>query len=91
MKLSPEFMLKEIAGTYVLIPVGQNIVACKNLMRLNDTGAFIMQKLEEDIAYDALLDSLVKEYEAEENEVDLLRTDLDAFLAKAKEINAITD
>ncbi len=91
MKLSSEFMLKEIAGTFVLIPVGQNIVACKNLLRLNDTGAFIMKKIEEEISYDDLLDSLVKEYEAEENEVDILRTDLDAFLAKAREISAIVE
>lgn len=91
MKLSSEFMLKEIAGTFVLIPVGQNIVACKNLLRLNETGAFIMQKLEEGTTYDDLLNALVVEYEAEENEVDILRADLDTFLNQAREINAIVE
>lgn len=91
MKLSSEFMLKEIADTYVLIPIGQNIVACKNLLKLNETGAFIMQQIEKGTTYDELLDALVKEYEAEEDEVDILRTDLDKFLGQAKEINAIVE
>ena len=91
MKLSSEFMLKEIAGTYVLIPIGQNIVACKNLLRLNDTGAFIMKKLEAGISYDELLEALAKEYEAEENEIEILRTDLDTFLCQARGINALVE
>lgn len=81
MRLQEGYLLKEIAGEYVLFPFGQNVVDYKNILSVNKTGKFIIDKLQKDISYDKLLQCIVNEYEAEgDEEVQILRADMEAFL-----------
>lgn len=62
MKLKGGFILKNVAGTNVVVPVGTNTVTFKAIITLNDTGAFLWQQLEKGCTKDDLLELMVKEY-----------------------------
>lgn len=87
MKLKEGYMLKEIAGNHVAIPVGQNIVDYKEMLHLNKTGVFIWKLLKEDITYEDLLDKMTVEYEATQEEQEILKKDLDEFLETIKTLD----
>lgn len=89
MKLQDGYMLQEIAGNYVVIPVGQNVIEYKSMLHLNETGAFIWRQLDSNITYQNLLDALITEYEAEEEEKDMIKKDLDEFLSHMKSLNLL--
>lgn len=81
MKLKDGFLLKEIAGEYALFPVGQNIVDFRNIVAVNETGRFVVEKLQTELSYQELLADFLKEYEAaDENEKEQMQYDLDRFL-----------
>lgn len=90
MKATENYQIKEIAGTSVLIPAGQNVIEYKGILQLNSTAAFIWSQLQEEISYEELLSRLAAEYEAVGDEIKIIRADLDAFISKAGEHGLIT-
>lgn len=89
MKIADGYMLKQIAGNYVVIPIGQNIVDYKSMLHLNETGAFIWRKLEADSSYDNLVNDLMIEYEAEQEESSIIKSDLNEFIAQMKSMKLL--
>lgn len=89
MKLAEGYFVREIAGSYVLIPVGQNVVDYRNILSTNQTGNFILDKLAEDIGYEELLSAVYAEYDAEDKEKEQVKQDLDEFLVKLREKNLL--
>lgn len=85
MKLSEGYLVKEIAGSYVLLPVGQNVVDYQHILHVNETGYFIVSQLKTEITYDNLLERLAVAYEADAEDKEVLKADLDAFLEKLRE------
>ena len=63
MKINPGFVLKDIAGSYVVVPVGDNLVDFSAMITLNETGAFLWNLLQEDITLEELADEMCKEYD----------------------------
>lgn len=88
MKIKSGFLLREIAGTPVIIPVGERVIEFKGMLMPNDTGSFIWKKLMSDITYDELLSAILDEYDVDE---PTARLDLDGFLAEARSIGAIVE
>lgn len=91
MKIADGYMLKEIAGNYVVIPVGQNVVDYKSMLHLNETGAFIWKQLENNCTYNEVVDALMKEYEATEQEKEIIVNDLNEFLAHMNSMQLLTE
>ena len=65
MKLNPEFVLRQVADTWVVLPVGQTSVSFNGMLTLNDSGALLWKTLEQGGDADALADALCAEYEVE--------------------------
>jgi hypothetical protein len=86
MKLKEGFMTRSIAGSTIVVPVGEKVVNFKGIMNLNETGAYIFEQLKEEISFEELLSCLLLEYEVEE---ETLRKDLNEFLENAKSIGII--
>lgn len=84
MKLKGGYLLKEVAGEYVLFPVGQNVVDSKRIVRTNETGRFIVKKLQDGVDFDTLVHALAEKYEASEEDMPRLKADADFFLAKLR-------
>ena len=84
MKLLETYLPRKVFDQYVLLPVGQEN---KNIIRINETGYIIAQKLISETDYDALLASLVEEFEATDDEIPAVKDTLDAFLLMLKDKN----
>lgn len=81
MKLSENFILKTVAGTAVVVPVGDAVNDIKGMITLNGPAETIWKCLENGMDYEGIVVQLKSEYDAPE---DVLRTDLTAFLDKLK-------
>lgn len=65
MKIKEGFLLRQVAGQTVVLPIGGDMDL--NLMiTLNDTGAFLWEKLQEETDEAALVAALLAEYDVDE-------------------------
>lgn len=81
MKLKKEFILREIAGEYILVPTGETTLNFNGLITVNELGAFIWNNIEKVNLEEDILKLILDEYEVEEN---IAREDLNEFLNKLK-------
>lgn len=81
MKINKDFLLKEVAGTYIVIAVGEKSADFSGVVTLNPVGAFLWRKLEEGADSAGLLRAVLEKYDVDEATA---RTDIVAFLNKAR-------
>ena len=79
MKLNENYVLKTVAGTPVVVPVGEAVKNIKGMITLNGAAELIWKALEQGKSYEEIVALLKAEYDAPE---DVLRNDLTAFLDK---------
>lgn len=79
MKIDKEFVLREIAGDYVIIPTGKTVLSFNGLLSVNEIGAFLWDLLQQEVTVDDLVEAVLKEYEIDEITA---RTDIQEFLDK---------
>ena len=85
MKIKNDFELREIAGTYVVFPVGENF-DFNAMITLNDTGAFLWQKLLDGATKESLCDALCTEYDIDSATA---MADIEAYIAKLLDIGCL--
>lgn len=78
MKVDKEFVLREIAGDYIIIPTGKTVLDFNGLITVNEVGASLWNMLQEEVSIDELVKGILEEYEVEE---DVAREDIQEFLA----------
>ncbi len=66
MKLKTGFMLREIAGQWIVVPLGQRTVEFNAIMNLSETGAMIWKGLEQNLSKEEIIKNLTVEYEVDE-------------------------
>ena len=81
MKIAEGYMLKCIADTYVIIPIGNHSVDFSAIISVNDTGAFIWKQLESETTAEKILENMLKEYDVSEEQA---KADIDAFINKLR-------
>ena len=86
MKLKKQFVLREIVGEAVLVPIGESAARFNGLLTVNELGKFIWENIESSKDEDELLQRILDEYEVDG---DVAKDDLDEFLGKLKEIDII--
>ena len=86
MKIKDGFMLREVAGSYIVVAVGSAVKEFNGVINLNETGAFLWKILEKGAEKEDLLTALTAEYEVEE---DLAKKDIDKFIEKLSEVNLL--
>ncbi len=82
MKINDGFMLKEMAGSWVVVPLGEKLVNFEMMMTLNETGAFLWEKLKEEKTEEELVEALLAEYDVEK---EIAAKDVSEFVQKLKE------
>ena len=65
MKLKKGFLLRQVAGQTVVLPAGGDL-DLNMMITLNDTGAFLWQRMEEETDEAALVSALLAEYDVDE-------------------------
>lgn len=63
MKIKSGFVIREIAGQYMAVPVGERVNDLHGMIALNETGAFIWKLLEDEKTEEDLARALTEEYE----------------------------
>ena len=64
MQLKEKFMLREIAGQWLLIPIGESVIDVNGIITLTESGAFLWKVLESDVTGEnELADALLGEYD----------------------------
>ena len=58
MKLKKNFLLRQVADTWVVMPIGQEMLDFNGMLTLNETGALLWQTLEKGGDREALADAL---------------------------------
>lgn len=81
MKIKEGFLLKNVAGNNVVVPVGQATLDFNGMMSLNETGAFIFGKMIEGISREELIKAVMGEYGIDEQ---LATKDVDNFIKKVE-------
>ena len=85
-----DFILREIAGEAVLVPVGENTELSNSIISLNETSVFLWKLFDHPVTYDEVLDELgnirsctklkyVKEANSQGAEIAII--DFDKFLS----------
>ena len=82
MKISENYIMREIAGEYIVVPTGRAAMDFKCLISLNDVGAFLWKLMQESgQTEESLLDAVCEEYEADRKEAE---QDIREFLQKIR-------
>ena len=81
MKIKQGFMLREVAGNYVVVAIGEASKNFNGVINLNESGAFLWEKLAEGISKEDLLKALLDEYDVPEA---IAVRDIDNFISKLK-------
>ncbi len=86
MKLNENYVLKTVAGTPVVVPVGDAVKNIKGMITLNGPAEVIWKALEQGKDFDEIVALLKIEYDASE---EVLCNDLTAFLEKLESYNIL--
>ena len=79
MKLKKNFVLRQVAGAWVVLPLSAETVNFSGMLQLNDSGAMLWRVLEEGGGQEALVDALLGEYDVTREQAE---ADVQEFLAK---------
>ncbi|MDD7389386.1 MAG: PqqD family protein [Lachnospiraceae bacterium] len=81
MKIKGEFILREVAGETLLVPVGETALKFNGMITLNRVSAVIWKALSEQASYNEILGKILGRFDVEP---DAARRDLDEFLEQMK-------
>lgn len=81
MKQRNEYFKAEINGVPFLLPYGQSIAGAGTVLRLNQSGSLLWDGLSRGLSERELLALLAKEYQASEDELPLLKHDMEQFFS----------
>lgn len=77
MKIEKDFVLREIAGDYIIIPTGKTVLEFNGMITVNEVGASIWKMLQNEVTLEDLVQGLLREYDVEET---VAREDIREFL-----------
>lgn len=64
MQINKDFTIQKVGSSYVAVPVGETSKHFHGMVRLNETGAFLWNKMaEKDCTEEELVEAILGEYE----------------------------
>ena len=66
MRVEKEFVLREIAGDYIIIPTGKTVLEFNGLVTVNEVGVLLWKMLQEEVTFEELVAGVLAEYEVDE-------------------------
>lgn len=81
MNIKGEFVLRQVAGETILIPVNNTALSMNGMAVLNEVGAFLWERLPQAENADALVSAILAEYDVDE---ETARADVNEFLNQLK-------
>lgn len=63
MRVSKDLILREVAGEYILIPVGKAALKIHGMINLSESAVLLWKKLQEECTEEDLINALLSEYD----------------------------
>lgn len=86
MKVSADFILREVADTWVVMPLRTDVLDFSGMVRLNNSGAMLWKILEEGASRDELIQAITERYSVS---VEQAERDLDEFLGVLNKVGCL--
>lgn len=77
MKIKNGFMVREIAGQWIVVPIGSRVVEFNGIMTLSESGAILWKLLASGAEMDDLVSAILAEYDIDEKTA---RADVESFI-----------
>ena len=89
MKIDRNFVLREIAGEYIIIPTGKTALEFNGLITVNEIGMELWKMLQNEVVtFDDLLKGIMEEYDVDE---EVAQEDIQDFLDKLIDGGILTE
>ena len=88
MKIKEGYILREVAGSNIVVPIGNAQVRFNGIMTLNDVGTFIWKLLENGADKQQILQAVLDEYDVDS---DRAEHDIAIYLEKLRSKDLIED
>ena len=85
---SKNFILRDIAGEHILVPVGSAAARLNGIVTLNDSGCFVWKRLVSGATAEELVGAVMGEYDVDR---ETAAADIAAFAAAMRAAGAIED
>lgn len=82
LKTREGFIMRQLGNEYMVVAVGEASKAFNGMIRLNETGAFFWENMEQGIEKAALVDKMLERFDDLDRET--AEKDLDEFVAKIR-------
>lgn len=82
MKIKEGFILREIADSWVVVPIGQRVIEFNGLMTLSESGALLWDKLQNNTEPEALVNLILAEYDTDK---ETAKADVSCFISQLYE------
>lgn len=88
MKMKYEFAIREIAGEYVLVPLGQAALRFSGMMTTSDVGAAIIEALARDTTPAEVTAKLMEQFDVD---AQTAAADLEEFLDQLRQLKLLEE
>lgn len=88
MKLKKNFVLRNVADVWAVLPTAADTLNFDGMLTLNDSGAMLWKQLEQGADKDSLINALLEEYEVSKEQATV---DVEAFLTTLAEAGCLED
>ncbi len=82
MKIKKDYILREVAHQYVVVPIGEAALNFNGVISLSSSGALLWKLLQNDSEIDDLVRLMINTYQVTE---DVARNDVSAFIKKMQD------
>ena len=86
MKVSDKFVLRQVAGEWIVLPIAEKTVNFNGMLALNETGLMLWKLLENGTSREALAKALTDEYDVTFAEAI---ADVDEYLGKLDRVGCL--
>ena len=86
MKIKDGFVLREVAGSFIVVAVGDAVKEFNCVINLNETGAFLWKELEKGATEEQLRDAILNEYDVDS---EIAEKDVKLFIENLTKANLI--
>lgn len=88
MRVKEDYLLRNVAGSFIVVPVGETSLDFSGVITLNEVGAFLWEKLQDNITKEELVSAVLAEYDIDEATA---AADIEEFIGKLKGADLLAD
>ena len=86
MKIKNGFMLRKVGEQNVVVAIGEASRSFNGIIRLNDSGKYLWEKLSQDTTEEQLLSDMLNDYDIDEATA---KADIDRFIGSLKKADIL--